>query len=91
MSENGARNPEVEELERVAMGEATSGRAKLAKVTALRSLERIRRRGREIPPCPSDWHPGPPEFEELDRAYLEQHPEVRERWWRNLWRDGWRG
>jgi hypothetical protein len=30
---------------------------------------------------PPEWHPGPPELEELDRWYLEQHPEVRERMW----------
>lgn len=32
--------------------------------------------------------PARPEFEELDRWYLEQHPEVRERCWENLWRQG---
>jgi hypothetical protein len=38
-------------------------------------------RGRVGAAVPPDWHPGPPELEELDRWYLEQHPEVRERMW----------
>jgi hypothetical protein len=66
-----------EQLERVAFSEATSGRAKLAKVTALRALERRRRGGREqIPPCPPDWRPqAGTDWEELDRVYLAEHPE----------------
>jgi hypothetical protein len=87
-NQNGDRiDPIRAELERVAMGEATSGRAQLAKVTALRTLDKIARR-RTVPSCPPDWHPAPPEREELDRLYLERHPEVRERWWRELHREG---
>ncbi len=40
---------------------------------------------REISPCPPGWHPGPRKFEQLDRVYLDEHPEVRERWWRTLY------
>jgi hypothetical protein len=77
------------ELERLARSKPRSGRAALAKASAIRTLERLARGDRRVAvlPCPPDWHPGPPEFEELDRVYLAEHPEVRERWWRNL--HGW--
>jgi hypothetical protein len=83
--QNGAEDPREaarSELERVALGPASSGRARLAKVTALRTLERVSRGRNVIPPCPEGWHPGPPELEELDQVYLEDRPEVRERMWR---------
>ena len=76
------------ELERVALEPATSGRARLAKVTALRELRRADRGRQGIPPMPEGWHPGPPEFAALDEVYLERHPEARERWWRELHRRG---
>jgi hypothetical protein len=51
------------ELENLASFEATSGRARLAKVTAIRTLERLRR-------SPIDdegrFHPGPAGWWELD-------------------------
>lgn len=68
-------------LEQVALAPAKSGREAMAKVTAARTLERLTRGRRQLPPCPPGWHPGPPEFEELDRWYLERHPQVRERMW----------
>ena len=74
------------ELHRLARSRPQSGRGQLAKLGAIRALERLNR-GRldDIPPCPPDWHPGPPQFELLDRVYLDEHHGVRERWWRALW------
>jgi hypothetical protein len=72
----------LEELQRLARSRPRSGRAAVAKASAIRTLERLARRGRvALPPCPPDWHPGPPEFEELDRVHLEEHPKVRQRMW----------
>ena len=76
------------ELERVALEPATSGRAAMAKVTALRTLERVSRGRNAIPPCPEGWHPGPPAMVELDRVFLDEHSEVRERWWLELTKRG---
>ena len=79
----------IEELEKVAMAPATSGRGAIAKVSALRELERRRRPGKRIPPpCPENWHPGPPWLEALDYWHFKEHPEARERWFRNLWKAG---
>jgi hypothetical protein len=63
------------ELERVAMAPATSGRAALAKTTALRTLAKLKRRRPELSDAgkrlwaedrdenervtPDDWHPNP--------------------------------
>ena len=72
----------LEELQRPARSQPRSGRQAQAKASALRTLERLNRRGRvALPPCPPDWHPGPPELEELDRDHLQEHPEVRQRMW----------
>lgn len=76
-------------LEQLATSEPRSGREAVAKASAIRTLERLARGARVIPPCPPGWHPGPPEFEELDRAYLEERPGVRERWWRELYDRQW--
>jgi hypothetical protein len=67
------------ELERLALDEASSGRAKLAKVTALRTLERLGRAGDIDYPVDDDgrFHPGGPEWWDLDRGDSDQ---VRERW-----------
>ncbi len=54
-------------------------------------LERLARShpksGREtFPPCPPGWYPpdqAEAGFEELDRAYLDEYPEVRQRMWEN--------
>ena len=75
----------LEQLEELARSHPKSGREAQAKASAIRTLERLNRRGREtFPPCPPGWYP--PEqaeagFEELDRAYLEEYPEVRQRMW----------
>jgi hypothetical protein len=76
----------LKELRRPARSRPRSGREAVAKASAIRTLERLARGERRaaLPPCPRDWHPGPPEFEELDRVWLSEHPEARERWWRNL-------
>jgi hypothetical protein len=58
---------------------------------ALRTLDQRRsyRTVKQIPPCPPDWHPHPgTKWEELDRVHLAEHPEARERWFRNLYREG---
>ena len=51
----------------------------MAKVTALRTLERLRRSATEDYPVDDDgrFHPGGPEWWELDRCHSD---EVRERW-----------
>jgi hypothetical protein len=72
----------LEELQRLSRSRPRSGRQAQAKASALRTLERLNRRGRVVlPPCPPDWHPGPRELEELDRVHLQEHPEVRQRMW----------
>jgi hypothetical protein len=74
----------VARLERIALGDAPSGRAALAKVTALRTLEKLAR------PADDDTYPvdddgrffaGPPEAWDLYRCDSD---ETRERW-----RDNW--
>jgi hypothetical protein len=67
------------ELERVALGQPNGGRGQLAKVTALRTLERWSRPAREEGPVDDDgrWHPGPSEWWDLDR---HDSDDVRERW-----------
>ena len=67
------------ELESMAFSEATSGRARLAKVTAIRTLERLRRSTAEDYPVDDDvrFHSGGPEWWELDRCDSD---EVREAW-----------
>ncbi len=78
------KDPLVAELESIAMGEAVTGRGVQAKVVALRSLDRMRRK--RVPPMPPGWHPEPDsEWAELDQA---DSPEVRERWYRNLANEG---
>ncbi len=78
------------ELERLARSRPRSGRGAAAKASAIRTLQRLARANQRAapPPCPPDWHPHPgTAWEELDRHDLAEHPEVRERWWRNL--NGW--
>jgi hypothetical protein len=77
------------ELRRLARSRPRSGREAAAKASAIRTLERLTRGNRQIPPCPSDWHPhAGTKWEKLDKWHLERHPEVRQRWWENLWREG---
>ena len=75
----------LEELERLARSRPRSGREAQAKASAIRTLERLNRRGRAtFPPCPPGWYPpDQAAFEELDRVFLEEHPEVRQRMWEN--------
>ena len=78
-----------EELQRLARSNPRSGREAQAKASAIRTLERLTRDGRRsaLPPCPPDWYPpdqAEAGFEELDRADLEEHPEVRQRMW-EIW------
>ena len=73
------------ELHRLARSRPRSGRGQTAKLGAIRTLERLGREGKSTLPMPADWHPQPgSKWEELDRVFLERHPEVRERWWRRL-------
>jgi hypothetical protein len=67
------------ELERLARDDATSGRAKLAKIEALRVLERMNRRTEAAYPTDDDgrFHPCGPVWWDLDRCDSD---EVRERW-----------
>ena len=61
------------ELERIALGDASSGRAKLAKVTALRTLEKLTRSVDDGSyPVDDDgrFFVGPPEAWDLFRATL---------------------
>jgi hypothetical protein len=79
------------ELERVAHTDAASGRALIAKTTALRALDRLnnRRRRKEPPPCPDNWHPQPgSEMEALDATDPHLTPEARRRWFATMWEDG---
>ena len=80
------------QLERLASSHPRSGREAQAKASALRTLERLARDGprRGLPPCPPGWYPpdqAEAGFEELDRAYLEEYPEVRQRMW-EIWCHG---
>jgi hypothetical protein len=67
------------EIERLALSDARSGRAALAKIEALRLLEKLDRQGDVEIPVDDDgrFHPGPPEMFELDR---HDPDEVREGW-----------
>jgi hypothetical protein len=72
------------ELQRLAHSRPRSGRASVAKASAIRTLERLARGGTRVAslPCPPGWHPSPGSaWEELDRVYLAEHPEVRQRMW----------
>jgi hypothetical protein len=73
------------ELHRLSRTRPKSGRGQLAKLGAIRTLERLGREGKSTLPMPAGWHPMPgSEWEELDRPHFERYPESRERWWRNL-------
>jgi hypothetical protein len=75
-------------LERLALGDAPTGRAKLAKVTALRTLERLTRSVDDGSyPVDDDgrFFAGPPEAWDLYRCDSD---ETRERWRENWQRQG---
>jgi hypothetical protein len=88
MTANGEIDPVTfAELQRLARSRPRSGRQAVAKASAIRTLERLARKGGRVsfPPCPEGWHPqAGTEWEELDRVYLEEHPEIRQRMW-ELW------
>ena len=75
---------ELAELHRLARSRPSSGRGQLAKLGAIRALERLSRGHGSVPPMPDGWHPGPCEFEDLDRVYLDEHPAVRGEWYARL-------
>jgi len=80
----------VAELERIALGDASSGRAKLAKVTALRTLEKLGRPANdESYPVDDDGRffapaSAGPEWWDL---YRGDSDETRERWRREWQRE----
>jgi len=77
------------ELRRLARSRPSSGRAAMAKASAIRTSVRLERQKDGIPPMPSaDWYPPDmgEEWRRLDEPRLEAHPEVRQRMWENWWR-----
>jgi hypothetical protein len=82
-AKNPPDDPIRRELERIALSPAESGREALAKVTALRTLERLGRSTRTDYPVDDDgrFHPCGPEWWDLDRPDTD---ETRERW-RRAW------
>lgn len=79
---------ELAELYRLARSRPKSGRGQLAKLGAIRALERLGRGRSSAPSMPEGWHPGPPGFEKLDRVYLDEHPWVRREWYARLHGEG---
>ena len=69
-----------------------SGRQSVAKASAIRTLERLARKGRKqpLPPMPEGWYPHEPgdPFYELDWEFLHEHPHILERHWERAWREG---
>ena len=87
----GGLDPEaVAELRRLARSRPRSGREAVAKASALRTLERLGRGKRQVPPMPEGWYPHEPgdPFYELDWVFLHEHPEILRRHWEAAWRDG---
>ena len=80
----------VAELRRLACSRPRSGREAVAKASALRTLERLRRGKREVPPMPEGWYPHEPgdPFYELDWVFLHEHPVILQRHWETAWREG---
>ena len=80
----------VVELRRLARSRPRSGREAVAKASALRTLERSRRRKSRVPPMPEGWYPHEPghPFYELDGVCLHEHPEILKRHWEAAWREG---
>jgi hypothetical protein len=72
------------ELERIALGDASSGRARLAKVTALRTLEKLARDDSYPVDDDGRFFAGPPEAWDLYRCDSD---ETRERWRREWQRE----
>jgi hypothetical protein len=80
----------VAELRRLARSRPTSGRAAAAKASQIRTLERLNREKRRVPPMPEGWYPHQPgdPFYELDWVFLHEHPHILERHWELAWREG---
>jgi hypothetical protein len=81
----------LEQLGLLARSNPRPGREAQAKASAIRTLERLARDERRpgVPPCRKGWYPPDPAeagFEELDRVFLHERPEVRGRMW-----ERWRG
>ena len=78
------------ELRRLARSRPRSGREAVAKASALRTLERLRRGKRQVPPMPQGWYPHEPgdPFYALDWLFLHEHPEILRRHWELAWREG---
>lgn len=73
---------QIVELRRLAGTTPRSGRHAVAKLGAIRTIERLNRGRRTIAPMPAGWHPSPgSEWEQLD---AHDSREDRERWWRAL-------
>jgi hypothetical protein len=88
---NGDLDPQaVAELRRLARSRPRSGREAVAKASALRTLERLNRGKRQVPPMPEGWYPHEPDhpFYELDWVFLHEHPEILRRHWELAWREG---
>ena len=66
------------ELRRLSRSRPRSGREAVAKASALRTLERLNRGRRQVPPMPEGWYPHEPgdRFYELDWEFLHEHPHV---------------
>ena len=83
---NGDLDPEsIAELRRRARSRPTSGRAAVAKASAIRTLQRLGRDRRRlvVPPMPEGSYPhepGDPSYE-LDWLFLHAHPNVLQRHW----------
>jgi hypothetical protein len=91
--DNGDRDlepEEVAELRRLAGSRPRSGRQAAAKASALRTLERLGRGKRQVPPMPEGWYPHKPghPFYELDWVFLHEHPAILQRHWEAAWRVG---
>ena len=82
----------IAELRRLARSQPTSGRAAVAKASAIRTLERLGRERRRlaVPPMPDGWYPHEPgdPFYELDWVFLHQHPHILQRHWEAAWSEG---
>ena len=90
---NGGRDPDPEtvaELRRLTRSRPRSGREAVAKASALRTLERLNRAKRQVPPMPAGWYPHEPghPFYKLDRVFLHEHPHILQRHWETAWREG---
>lgn len=72
------------------VGWPVCGREAAAKASALRTLERLGRGKRQVPPMPDGWYPHEPghPFYELDWVFLHEHPHILQRHWGAAWREG---